>query len=214
MCISSPEPGLDLHIYFKASSGKNAVYLRMLPQMATFVKVAIIKTKIATIVFFPSPPFFLCALSFSPSLFFRLRVFQQFGRKKPVFWPFFTQMTANLVTKFVFTKSARYIYINIYLRLGRDSCQATDRGEGLLGRFSDLRKASGDKLRREKYFREKMEAISIIKLKMRGQKGKTFVLRLTSRTNLLPSAMSVGNAFQFRSAIYPLTLDHLSAICL
>lgn len=39
--------------------------------------------------------------------------------------------------------------------------------ELLLDRFSDLRKASGDKLQRQKYFREKMDAISIIKLKMR-----------------------------------------------
>ena len=60
-----------------------------------------------------------------------------------------------------------YVYISIHLRLGGDGCQATDRDELLLDRFSDLRKASGDKLLRQKYFREKMEAISIIKLKMR-----------------------------------------------
>ena len=51
--------------------------------------------------------------------------------------------------------------------MGGDGCQATDRDELLLDRFSDLRKASGDKLQRQKYFREKMEAISIIELKMR-----------------------------------------------
>lgn len=58
----------------------------------------------------------------------------------------------------------------MYLRLGGNTCQATDRDELLLDRFSDflIRKAYGDKLRRQKYLREKMEAISIIKLKMRG----------------------------------------------
>ena len=37
----------------------------------TISKVAIIKTKSATIAFFSSPPFLLPALSFSPFLFFR-----------------------------------------------------------------------------------------------------------------------------------------------
>ena len=51
-----------------------------------FSKVAIIKTKSATIAFFSSPPFFLLALSFS--LFFFLR-YCEFGacrtQKKPTF---------------------------------------------------------------------------------------------------------------------------------
>lgn len=69
-------------------------------------------------------------------------------------------MTANLITRFVFTKSAKYISASM---LG----WVENFDELLLDRFSDLRKASGDKLLRQKYFREKMEAISIIKLKMR-----------------------------------------------
>ena len=42
-------------------------------------KVAIIKTKSATITFFPSPPFFVFALSFSPFLFLR---YSDFGASR------------------------------------------------------------------------------------------------------------------------------------
>ena len=42
-------------------------------------KVAIIKTKSATITFFSSPPFFVFALSFSPFLFLRYCDFELLG---------------------------------------------------------------------------------------------------------------------------------------
>ena len=72
-------------------------------------KVAIRKTKSATIAFFSSPPFFLLALSFSPFLFLRYGDFGAYrAHKKPLpFDAFCTQMTANFVS-LVFKKSARY----------------------------------------------------------------------------------------------------------
>ena len=70
-------------------------------------KVAIIKTKSATFAFL-----FLLLLSFSSlflfllSFFFVTMILDLLGLKKPVFWRFFTQMTANFVM-LVFKKSAR-----------------------------------------------------------------------------------------------------------
>ena len=63
----------------------------------TISKLAIIKTKSATIAFF-----LLLALSFSP--------------KKHAFWHFFTQMTANFL-RLVFKKSARYTYQCIPIKI-------------------------------------------------------------------------------------------------
>ena len=56
-------------------------------------KVAIIKTKSATIAFFSSPPSFLLALSFSPILFFSFVsvILELIAHKKPAFWRLFTQ---------------------------------------------------------------------------------------------------------------------------
>ena len=45
--------------------------MKTLPPNGPISKVAIIKTKSATIAFFSSPPFFPLALSFSPFLFHR-----------------------------------------------------------------------------------------------------------------------------------------------
>ena len=62
-------------------------------------KVANIKTKNASIaVSLPLIPFFLLALSFASM------TFELIGRRKPAFWAFFSQMTANFV-RFVFMKS-------------------------------------------------------------------------------------------------------------
>ena len=47
---------------------------------------------------------------FSPFLFISCVILQLIGRKKPVFWFFFTQMAANFAW-FLFKKSARYIFI-------------------------------------------------------------------------------------------------------
>ena len=49
------------------------------------LKVAIIKTKSATVAFFSSPPFFLLALSFSPLLSFVSVILELTGLKKPAF---------------------------------------------------------------------------------------------------------------------------------
>ena len=55
----------------------------------TISRVAIIKTKGATIVFFSSPPFLLLALSFSSFLFFVTVILEVFRLKKPAFWRLF-----------------------------------------------------------------------------------------------------------------------------
>ena len=75
----------------------------------TLSKVAIIKTKSATMVFFFScPPFLLLALSFFPFSFVSV-ILELLGLKKHAFWCFFTQTTANFVW-LVFKKSARYTW--------------------------------------------------------------------------------------------------------
>ena len=79
---------------------------------AEISKVAIIKTKSATIAFFSSPPFLLLPLSFSPFLFLCYVILEILGVKKPAIWSRFTQMTANFV-RLVFKKSARPIYIEM-----------------------------------------------------------------------------------------------------
>ena len=80
----------------------------------TISKVATILTKSATIAFF-----LLLLLSFSSLFLFLLFFFfvtmilELLGLKKPAFWRFFTQMTANFV-RLVFKKSARHILIIIW----------------------------------------------------------------------------------------------------
>ena len=83
----------------------------------TVSKVAIIKTKSATIAFFSSPPFLLLALSFSPFLFLR---HCDFGASRAYETCLLTHFHSN-DSKFFsvfFTKSARYIYIKIRNRFG------------------------------------------------------------------------------------------------
>ena len=41
-------------------------------------------------------------------------IFELIGRKKPAFWPFFTQMVASLVNRFVFLKNRLDIYCRMY----------------------------------------------------------------------------------------------------
>ena len=67
-------------------------------------KVAIIKTKSATIAFvcpllLSSSSLFLFLLFF---FYFAGVFFELIGHKKPAFWPFFTQMAASFVNRFVF----------------------------------------------------------------------------------------------------------------
>ena len=66
----------------------------------TISRVAIIKTKSATIAFFSSHPFLLLALSFSPFLFLCYYDCR-------AFWLLLTQMTANF-SRLVFKKSATH----------------------------------------------------------------------------------------------------------
>ena len=66
-------------------------------------KVAIIKTKSATIAFFSFSSLFLLLLSFS----FVTVILELLGLKKPAFARLFTQMTANFV-RLVFNKSVGY----------------------------------------------------------------------------------------------------------
>ena len=62
---------------------------------AKISKVAIIKTKSATIAFFSSPPFLLLPLPFLLSFSFVTVILEILGVKKPAIWNRFTQMTAN-----------------------------------------------------------------------------------------------------------------------
>ena len=73
------------------------------PTMFFSTKVAIIKTKSASIALFSSPTFFLVALSFS----FVSMILKLIELKTPAFLRLFTQMTANF-DSLVFKKPARY----------------------------------------------------------------------------------------------------------
>ena len=81
----------------------------------TIFKVAILKTKSATIAFFllllssSSLLLFLFLFLFLLSSSFVTMILELLGLKKPAFWRLFTQMTANFV-RLVFKKSARYVY--------------------------------------------------------------------------------------------------------
>ena len=80
-------------------------------------KVAIIKTKSATIASFFSPPFYmlLAFFLFLLSFFFRV-VLELIRPKKPAFWRLFTQMTANFV-RLVFENSAKHTYTQALLSI-------------------------------------------------------------------------------------------------
>ena len=69
-------------------------------------KVAIIKTKSATIAFFRLLLSFSSLFLFLFSFSFVTMILELLGLKKHAFWRFFTQMTANFV-RLVFKKSAR-----------------------------------------------------------------------------------------------------------
>ena len=77
-------------------------------------KVAIIKTKSATIAFFLFSSFLPPRCFFFSFFYFAGVIFELIGRKKPAFWPFFTQMVASLVNRFVFLKNRLDIYCRMY----------------------------------------------------------------------------------------------------
>ena len=77
-------------------------------------KVAIKKTKSATIAFFLFSSFLPPRCFFFSFFYFADVIFELIGRKKPAFWPFFTQMVASLVNRFVFLKNRLDIYCRMY----------------------------------------------------------------------------------------------------
>ena len=79
----------------------------------TIFKVAIIKTKSATIAFFSSSPFFLLALSFSLFLFLHYCDFGAYRAQKTCL--IFTQMTADFVRLVFQNVSQIFNYVNMAL---------------------------------------------------------------------------------------------------
>ena len=81
-------------------------------------KVAIIKTKSATIASFFCPPFYmlLAVFLFLLSFFFVRVILELIRPKKLAFWRLFTQMTANFV-RLVFENSAKHTYTQALLSI-------------------------------------------------------------------------------------------------